>query len=78
MSNVIPFPTQDRSYCLVFVVPKDARIKINKAAHTDIDIQMSNGFGRAVVYASSKQEAIEKLKNVVQDCFFVKESHFDI
>ena len=77
MNNVIPFPVPEKSYCLVFMVPRNDPVKINKTIYDDIDIQISNGFGRAVVYASSKQEAIEKLKNTIQSCFFVKESDFD-
>ena len=71
MGTVIDFPT-NINYKVLFNLPKDKVLRINKGPNDDFDVSISGGYGEAVVPASGKTGASNKIQKVFPTCEIVE------
>tara|TARA_B100001094_G_scaffold38113_1_gene32431 strand:+ start:277 stop:504 length:228 start_codon:yes stop_codon:yes gene_type:complete len=71
MGTVIDFPT-NINYKVLFNLPKGKVLKINKGPDDDFDVSISGGHGEAVVPASGKTGASNKIQKVFPTCEIVE------
>tara|TARA_Y100000389_G_C17195288_1_gene380890 strand:+ start:265 stop:495 length:231 start_codon:yes stop_codon:yes gene_type:complete len=71
MSNILDFPT-GLKYKVLFNLPTGKVLKINKGPDDDFDVTISGGHGEAVVPASGKTGATNKIQKVFPTCEIVE------
>jgi len=71
MNNVIDFP-KNIDYKVLFNLPTGKVLKINKGPDDDFDVSISGGHGEAVVPASGKTGASNKIQKVFPTCEIVE------
>ena len=71
MGTIIDFPT-NINYKVLFNLPKGKVLKINKGPDDDFDVSISGGHGEAVVPASGKTGASNKIQKVFPTCEIVE------
>jgi len=68
MNNVIPFPTKNSSWKVLFNLPKGKVLKINKGPHDDFDLEIQGDTGTALIDAKGRSGAAGRIKCVFPKC----------
>ena len=71
MNNVIDFP-KDIDYKVLFNLPKGKVIQLRKSPEDDFSLEISGNHGTAILKASGKSSATDKVQKVFPSCEIVE------